>query len=82
MDEPFQIPVHYGGKDYLFDAQLFTTTYQYKIEVIINEVPFHFERDDEGSFRAIAVKPNDISIHKTDPALLQAVADTLQEILS
>lgn len=82
MDEPFQIPVNYKGKDYLFDARLHTMTYQYKIEVLVVDVPFYFERDDEGNFRAIAVNPDDNIIHKTDPALLQTVANTLHEILS
>ena len=81
MDEPFLIPVTYKGKEYEFDAQLYTTTYQYRIEVLVNEVPFSFERDDEGNFRAIAVTPDDNRIQKIDSQLLQSIADSLQEIL-
>lgn len=82
MDEPFQLPVAYDGKEYLFNAQLYTTTYQYRIEVLVNDVPFSFERDDEGNFRALAVTPDDEGAQKVNPALLQAVAHSIQEILS
>ena len=81
MDEPFQIPVTYKGTDYLFDAQLYTSVYQYRIEVLVNEIPFYFERDDSGDFRAIAIN-QDSKMQNTDPHLLRAIADTLQEILS
>ena len=82
MDEPFAIPVVYKNKEYSFDAQLLASAYSYRIEVIVDEIPFYFERDDEGSFRAIAATPDDKKVGKIDADLLQAIADTIETILA
>lgn len=82
MDEPFILPVEYKGKTLEFEAQLFTTSYNYRIQVLVDEIAFNFERDDEGNFRALAATPDDKKAQKTDPSLLQAIGNTLETILS
>ncbi len=82
MNEPFVISVAYKDEIIDFPAQLFTSAFSYQIQVIIDEVPVNFERDDSGDFRAIAALPEDARFQKTDPVLLQAIANQLEEILS
>ncbi len=82
MIESFVIPVNYQNKALEFPAQLFTTTYSYSIEVIIDDEKINFEKDDEGAFRAIASSPHSGREQKIKPDLLQAVAYALEEILA
>ena len=82
MNESFIIPVIYLDKEYCFVAQLFTSAYSYRIEVMMNDLVFNFERDDSGNFRAIAATHDDRNIQTKDVKLLQAIADKLEEILS
>jgi hypothetical protein len=82
MNDPFYIPVSYKNTDYQFEAQLLTTAYGYKIEVLVGDVSFMFERDEEGNFRALPSQPENDRVLKTDPVLLQAVANSIEDILS
>lgn len=82
MNEPFEIPVSFQNKTIHIPAQLFTTAYSYQIRVVIDNAGINFERDDEGNFRAIASSPDDKNGQKTNPILLQAIAQKLNEILS
>ncbi len=82
MDEPFTLPVTYKNTIEEFEAQLFTSTYSYRIQVLVNEVVINFEKDDSGDFRALAASPDDKRIQHIDPALLQAIADAIEQILS
>ncbi len=82
MDEPFSITVSYKGHERNFGAQLFTFGYTYKICVTIDEIDIDFERDDRGTFRAIAIDVDDKRIQKLDGTLLQAIAEKIEEILS
>ncbi len=82
MSESFFIPLIYQDKTLEFPAQLITTAYSYYIEVEIEDVKINFERDDEGNFRAI-LSPSDVEKGaKTNPQLLQAIANTLEDLLS
>lgn len=82
MDEPFIITVFYKGKEQNFEAQLFTTTYTFKIQVTVNETEVFFERDDEGNFRALAATPDDRKFQSVDADLIKAIAGKIEEILS
>ena len=82
MDEPFLLPVFYKNATFEFEAQLFASTYSYRIEVNVNGTAINFEKDDEGHLRAIAASPNDTNLQKTDPLLLQAIAASIENILS
>ncbi|MGC4100774.1 hypothetical protein [Ferruginibacter sp.] len=81
MDNNFELPVSHLGKEYLFPASLLTFGYTYKIAVQVFETNINFEPDEEGNFRAV-VQPEDMK-HNTaiTAGLLQAIAETLQELL-
>lgn len=81
MDNSFELPIHYNGEDHLFPASLITYGYSYKIAVTVFDTIINFEPDEEGNYRAI-VSPEEIK-HNTSitKALLQTIAETLQELL-
>jgi len=54
MDEGFELPVMYRGKELLLPAQMVQTGYRYKVEVEMEQVVIAFEKDEEGAWRAIA----------------------------
>ena len=81
MDNSFELPIDYNGKEYLFSASLITYGYSYKIAVTVFDTIINFEPDEEGSFRALT-DPEEIK-HNTaiTKALLQTIAETLHELL-
>ncbi len=82
MSESFFIPVVYQNKTLELPGQLVTTAYSYYIEVEIEDTKVNFERDDEGNFRAIIPPSDSENGAKTNAQLLQAIANTLEDILS
>ena len=82
MNEPFVISVVYKDDVIDFPAQLFTSAYSYQIQVLIQEVPVNFERDDSGDFRAITALSDDIRFQHIPIALLQSIISQLEKILS
>lgn len=82
MDDLFAITITYKNEDLTFPAQLLTSAYAYQIQIDIHEVLVNFERDDSGDFRALAASPDDARFHQIPTALLRAIADKLEEVLS
>ena len=82
MNEPFDLPVTYKNEIIHLPALLLTSAYSYQIQVMVNEVPINFERDDSANFRALAATTDDARFKEIDTNLLQAIAATLEEILS
>ena len=82
MDNSFELPVFYNGKELSFSGSLITYGYSYKIAMDVFDTPINFEPDEEGSYRAL-INPDEIKDNPTiTKALLQAIAETLQEALS
>ena len=79
MNEDFELPVDYKGKEILFTARLLQQGYTYKIELEIAEAKVLFEKDDQGEWRAI-VDPEKDTVEKIDIELLKAVAASLEAI--
>ena len=80
MDEGFEIPVMYNGKEEQFPARLLAYGYSYKIEVEINNSLILFEPDEERNWRAQS-SPDDIDKNKKiSTGLLEAIAHSLEEI--
>ena len=80
MDEGFEIPVMYNGKEEQFPAKLLAYGYSYKIEVEINNSLILFEPDEERNWRAQS-NPDDIEKNKKiSTGLLEAIAHSLEEI--
>jgi hypothetical protein len=81
MNEPFELPVLFNGKQFSFPGQLHLYGYSQKIEVLVNDLSILYERDEEGAWRAL-VDPSEVQNHKAVTVeLLQAIADSIEEIL-
>ena len=81
MDESFDIPVTYKNTEMLFLAKLLHLGYIYKFLVDVSGTEVFFEKDEEGKFRA-SVDPSGVNEGlKIDVGLLEAIAESLEEIL-
>ena len=80
MEEGFELPVRYNGKEMIFHARLITFGYIYKIEVDIGGTPVFFERDEERNWRVLT-DSDTISGKKIDSGLLSSISITIDELL-
>lgn len=80
MENEFEIPLTYKGKELALPARLLVQGYVYKIEVTIGETKVLYEKDDEGQWRAL-MEPDDQHLHHgPDVGLLQEIAGTLDAL--
>ena len=79
MEESFELPLTYGGKELLLPARLMKRGYVYRIELELNGTPVYFERDEEKNWRAL-VDPDAPGPHKVDTNLVKAVIEVLQSV--
>ena len=79
MDEQFEIPVTYCGKELQFNAELLRVGYIHKILIDVNGQMISIEKDDEGNYRAILVDLE--SENKIDKGLIKAIVESLEELL-
>lgn len=82
MSSTFELPITYGGQDFVFPAELIPKGYSYQIKVMIDEVAFFFEPDEEKRYRALI---GDLEMKKTavlNKDLLQQICETLHSLLS
>jgi hypothetical protein len=79
MEDSFFIPVVYRGEEMQFPASLVRRGYTYGLHVIIRHTIVVFERDEEGSWRALM--PAEEKGKPPETQLLQALADAIEEIL-
>mgnify|MGYP006983098354 CR=1 FL=1 len=83
MTDPFELEIDYKNEKFVFPAQLQVAGYSVKIEVLVNDQAWYFERDEEGQFRAVlpyGVMPD--TIKNIDRNLLRAIAEKINEILA
>ena len=81
MEEGFEIPVPYKGKELLFPAQLVFFGWTHRIEVAMDGTRVCFERDEEGEWRAL-LSAEDLEANKTiDVELVKAIAAAIENIL-
>ena len=80
MDEPFIITTTFKGMDLDFTASLQILGYTHRFAVNIGGSEVFFERDEEGQYRAFI--PPEKENSKIDPALLQSIAKSIQDILA
>lgn len=78
MNEPFVIPVIYQGTEHEFKACFERWGYTHRIAVLIEDITFTFEPDEEGGYRAM----NETNPGKVNIRLLQAVAEKLAKLSS
>ena len=76
MEDSFEIPVLYKGKELTFPARLLPFGYTYKIEVDVYGTPVYFERDEQREWRALA-EPADLEKSKIDSGLIGQLVESL-----
>ena len=81
MDEPFEIPVTYKGKEIAFKAQLLRLGYTHKFKVWIADYEVLYEPDEERTYRAVVDTALLESGKKIDANLLKAIAAAIEEIV-
>ncbi len=79
MEDTFQIPVAYQGRELEFDAQLLQLGYTRKIQVDVYGIIIFLEKDDEANYRAILANVKDES--KVDKELIKEIVQSLELIL-
>ncbi len=80
MNEPFELPVTYKGKDLLLPAQLLNYGYTHKFKVTVDEQEVLFEPDEERMYRAIVDIANIDKMKEGTKELLQVIAEALQSL--
>ena len=80
MEDSFELPVTYKGKELLFPAELLQLGYTYKIQVDIYGQIVFFEPDEERNFRAM-LDPAEEGAKPVDTALLQAIIDAIEGLV-
>ena len=81
MEESFELPVIYKGKELLFTTQLLVQGYTHKFQVEVNGREVIFEPDEERTYRAI-VQPETIGVGKEiEVELLQAIAEAIESVV-
>jgi hypothetical protein len=88
MDEPFVITLNYKGAEREFRARLQVFGYSHRFHVDVEGTEVLFERDEEGSYRALvppllppSVSPGNMG-KRPDMALLQGIAEAIERILA
>jgi hypothetical protein len=93
MEEPFVIEVNYKGVERAFEARLQVFGYSHRFHVDVEGVEVLFERDEEGSYRAMApqlpenapegMERGTAGLGRVPEAgLLQAIAEAIERILA
>ncbi len=80
MDEQFELPVEYKGKNILFKSVLVRYGFIYKFHVDVNGTIIIFEPDEEKNYRAIA-DPATVSNKKVDENLLKKIANVIEGLV-
>lgn len=81
MDEKFELPVEYNGKEYTLPTTLIVTGYTHKFMVEVSGQNIIFEPDEARNYRAV-ITYEDIGKEKNiDQGLLKAIADVLEGLV-
>jgi hypothetical protein len=80
MNEDFEIPVHFRGKDLSYTARLLQYGYSYKIEVDLPEGSVLFEPDEERNWRVMIEGDKIEKGRQPERELLQALVESLEAI--
>jgi hypothetical protein len=80
MNDEFLLPVSFQGKEYNFPTRLLSYGYTIKLEVEIEGNTILFEPDEERNWRALIPFDDIPTAKKTNPELLKAVSEAIEEI--
>jgi hypothetical protein len=82
MSESFTLSFVYNGAHQDIECTLRISRFKYQFLCTIDNNEMILEKDDEGNFRAVESDPFSNKNQKPDPALVKAVIDELERILS
>lgn len=81
MNDTFDLPIIYNGKELAFKSQLLQFGYIHKFAVDINGNTILFEQDEEGSYRAM-IEPSKVKdVKSSDIELFKVIAHSLEALL-
>ncbi|MEJ7912672.1 MAG: hypothetical protein WKF70_05925 [Chitinophagaceae bacterium] len=80
MNDDFQLPITYNGKEELLDARLLQYGYVHKFSIQINGQTVLFEPDEEGRYRAMIDYDQKDKLLVCEPRLLEAVVQALDNL--
>ena len=78
MEEIFEIPVLYKGKELYFPAEVIRYGYVHRILINVDGQLIYLEKDEEGNYRAIVDEKN---TKELDRVLVQAIVLSIEAIL-
>jgi hypothetical protein len=81
MDDGFEIPVTYKGKELSFPAQLQSFGYVHKILVNVNGVDVQLEPDEERNYRAVVVDLDQPGADKVEAGLIAAIVEVVESLV-
>lgn len=80
MQNSFEIPITYSGKDLLLKASVKTYGYTPRVEIEIDGSVIIFEQDEEEKYRAV-VSAEDLDNNKhVDVELLRLITEVLNSV--
>jgi hypothetical protein len=83
MNDEFDLIIDYKGEQKHLPAKLLLQGYTHKFKVIIDNKDVFFERDEEGSYRAVIMPGQDEKeLSKIDRNLLKAIQEKIESILA
>src|SRR5215210_9211350 len=82
MEDTFDIPVTYKGKDLTFPSTLLVFGYTYKISVEVNGTEVLYEPDEERNYRAVIDPEKMEGMKRIDKELLKAIAGAINQFLN
>lgn len=80
MADNFEIHLEHAASPGIFQAQLISFGYSYKIVVDVYGVAITFERDDDSNFRAIVANPPPAQLAAVDQRIVELIAVELQHM--
>lgn len=81
MEDGFEIPVIWKGKEYLFPAQLQTFGYTHRIIVDVNGIEVQLEPDEERNYRALVFDPEQSGASTIDAGLIGAIVEVVESVV-
>jgi hypothetical protein len=81
MEDTFDIPVTYKGKELLFKSQLLILKYTHKISVDVNGTEILYEPDEERKYRVVIDLEKMEGMKRIDKELLRAIAGAIESIV-
>ena len=80
MEDEFELPVNFNGKNLTFPAKLLNYGYTVKLEVDIEDTKVLFEPDEERNWRALISFEDLQANKKLNPELLKVIAQVIETI--